>query len=76
MVFTANLFISSLSAQQRSELAQQKFIAHQEAEPLNFLLQAVKDGEQMPPGKLQCYNLRSGITSLQLLCPSTTVAVT
>lgn len=51
-VFQAELVSgTSLSSDQRVELAQQKFNPQQkEAEPLSFLLQAVKDGEQMQPG--------------------------
>jgi hypothetical protein len=49
-VFSADLFSASLSSQQRCELAQQKYTPEPEAEPLNFLLQAVKDGEQLQPG--------------------------
>lgn len=49
-MFSADVFNSSLSSQQRSELAQQKYTPQPEAEPLNFLLQAVKDGEQLQPG--------------------------
>jgi hypothetical protein len=50
-VFSADLFSASLSSHQRCELAQQKYTPQPEAEPLNFLLQAVKDGEQMQPGE-------------------------
>jgi hypothetical protein len=50
-VFSADLFGASLSSQQRFELAQQKYTPQPEAEPLNFLLQAVKDGEQLQPGE-------------------------
>jgi hypothetical protein len=63
-VFPADLFSASLSSQQRCELAQQKYTPQPEAEPLNFLLQAVKDGEQMQPGESVAADAQSLVVSV------------
>lgn len=74
-VFSADLFNSSLSSQQRSELAQQKYTPQPEAEPLNFLLQAVKDGEQLQPGRVVQLEPGQEATCISLARDTSTAAV-
>lgn len=74
-VFSADLFSSSLSSQQRCELAQQKYTPQPEAEPLNFLLQAVKDGEQLQPGRVVQLEPGQEATCISLARDTSTAAV-
>ncbi|KAF6261860.1 WD40-repeat-containing domain protein [Scenedesmus sp. NREL 46B-D3] len=75
LVFSADLFSASLSSQQRSDLAQQKYTPQPEAEPLNFLLKAVKDGEQMQPGRVVQFGPEQEATCVSVARDASVAAV-